>query len=176
MADTLLLNADGLPVSLLPVSAIKWKQAINYLLMDKVHVLDWYDDWIVHSPSWETKVPAVIMLKKQMRRYTNPRYSKFNVMLRDMFTCQYCMITLPKKELTIDHVVPISKGGANNFENVVAACKPCNHGKGDSLTPRPRTVPHRPDYWELVSNRKKLDFEIKHQSWCNYLTDTETLM
>jgi len=176
MADTLLLNADGLPVSLLPVSAIKWKQAINYLLLEKVHVLDWYDDWIVHSPSWETRVPAVIMLKKQMRRYSNPGYSKFNIMLRDMFTCQYCMEGFAKKDLTVDHVIPISKGGKSNFENVVAACKPCNHGKGDSLTPRPRTVPHRPDYWELVSKRRQLDFEIRHESWNNYLTLKDTSM
>ncbi len=174
MADTLLLNADGHPVSLLPVSAIKWKQAINYLLLDKVHVLDWYDDWIVSSPSWETKVPAVIMLKKQMRRYSRPRYSKFNVMLRDMYTCQYCMLPVVKKELTVDHIVPLSKGGKSNFENVVAACKPCNHGKGDKLTPRPRTMPHRPDYWELNTNRRQLSFDIKHESWSNYLTLKET--
>lgn len=172
MADTLLLNADGQPVSLLPVSAIKWKQAINYLLLDKVHVLDWYDDWIVHSPSWETKVPAVIMLKKQMRRYSSPRYSKFNIMLRDMYTCQYCMETLPKNLLTVDHVIPISKGGKSNFENVVAACKPCNHGKGNKLTPKPKKTPHKPDYWELVNNRRQLDFEIKHDSWNKFLVSS----
>ena len=61
MTDVLVLNADAQPVSYLPLSAIQWKEAITYLWMDKVTVLDWYDDWIVSSPSWETRVPAVIM-------------------------------------------------------------------------------------------------------------------
>ena len=63
MADCLLLNADAQPVSYLPLSAIQWKDAITYLWLDKVTVLDWYDDWVVRSESWETRVPAVIMLK-----------------------------------------------------------------------------------------------------------------
>ena len=64
MAHTLLLNADAQPVSYLPLSIIKWKEAITYLWLDKVTVLEWYDDWMVHSASWETRVPAVIMLKE----------------------------------------------------------------------------------------------------------------
>jgi hypothetical protein len=65
--DTLLLNSDAQPVSLLPLSAIEWKEAITYLWLDKVTVLEWYDDWIVRSENWETRVPAVIMLKKMMK-------------------------------------------------------------------------------------------------------------
>ena len=68
MAHTLLLNADAQPVSYLPLSIIKWKEAITYLWLDKVTVLEWYDDWMVHSASWETRVPAVIMLKEMQRR------------------------------------------------------------------------------------------------------------
>ena len=68
MADTLVLNADGLPVSYLPLSTVQWKEAVTYLWLDKVTVLDWYDDWIVRSASWETRVPAVIMMKEMMRR------------------------------------------------------------------------------------------------------------
>ena len=63
MSDTLLLNADAQPVSYLPLSAIQWKEAVIYLWMDKVNVLEWYDDWIVRSSTWETRVPAVIMLR-----------------------------------------------------------------------------------------------------------------
>ena len=79
MADVLVLNADGLPVSYLPLSTIQWKEAVTYLWLDKVTVLDWYDDWIVRSSSWETRVPAVIMLKDMMRRKKTPRFSKTNV-------------------------------------------------------------------------------------------------
>ena len=68
MADTLVLNADGQPVSLLPPSTIQWKEAVTYLYLDKANVLEWYDDWVVRSSTWETRVPAVIMLKEMYRR------------------------------------------------------------------------------------------------------------
>ena len=90
MSDVLLLNADAQPTSYLPLSVINWKEAITYLWMDKVVVLDWYDDWMVHSSSWETKVPAVVMLKEMQRRRGRPRFSKTNLYIRDLYTCQYC--------------------------------------------------------------------------------------
>ena len=111
MADTLVLNKDGQPVNLLPPSTIQWKEAITYLWLDKVHVLEWYDDWVVRSNSWETKVPAVVMLKDMYRRRRSPRFSKYNVHLRDYFTCQFCLQPFPKQQLTLDHVHPISLGG-----------------------------------------------------------------
>ena len=60
MSDTLVLNADGQPYSVLPLSTISWQESIKYLILEKVHVLEWYDEWMVSSPSWETKVPAVV--------------------------------------------------------------------------------------------------------------------
>ena len=170
MADTLVLNADGQPVSLLPPSTIQWKEAITYLWLDKVHVVEWYDDWVVRSSTWETKVPAVIMLKDMYRRRRTPRFSKYNVYLRDMFTCQYCLTPFSKALLTVDHVVPISKGGKTNWTNIVTACGPCNSRKGNSLTPRPKKMPYQPDYFELANNRKELEFEIRHPSWSNWLS------
>jgi len=169
MADTLVLNADGQPISLLPPSTIAWKEAITYLYLDKVHVLEWYDDWVVRSEKWETKVPAVIMLKDMLRRKRLPRFSKYNVHLRDMFTCQYCYTSFPQAKLTLDHVLPISKGGKTSWENIVSACNPCNSRKGNKLI-SPKTLPHRPDYYELANNRKQLDFDIKHPSWKPFLT------
>ncbi len=74
MGDTLLLNADAQPVSFLPLSAIQWKEAIMYMYHDKCSVLEWYDDWIVRSARWETKVPAVIMLKDYVRTTTRVRF------------------------------------------------------------------------------------------------------
>ena len=90
MADVLLLNADAQPVSYLPLSVIEWKEAIMYMYHDKCSVLEWYDDWMVHSPTWETKVPAVIMLKDFVRQKTHVRFSKSNVFLRDQYQCLYC--------------------------------------------------------------------------------------
>ena len=131
MSDVLVLNADAQPVSYLPLSTLNWKEAVMYIYMDKVNVLEWYDDWIVRSPSWETRVPAVVMLKEMMRRGRTPRFSKTNLYIRDLYTCQYCLTQLPRKELTLDHVRPLSLGGKTNWENIVAACGPCNGKKGN---------------------------------------------
>jgi 5-methylcytosine-specific restriction endonuclease McrA len=168
MADTLVLNADGQPISLLPPSTIQWKEAITYLWLNKVNVLEWYDDWVVSSASWETRVPAVIMLKEMYRRRRHPRFSRYNLHLRDMFTCQYCSIKLPQSQLTLDHVMPISRGGKTNWENIVSACGPCNSRKGSKLI-KPKQLPYRPDYYDLANKRKQLEFEIKHPSWVNWL-------
>ena len=60
--------------------------------------------------------------------------SRKNILLRDRNTCQYCGEVLPSSELTLDHVVPRSRGGASTWENLVACCNPCNNRKG-SRTP-----------------------------------------
>lgn len=169
MADTLVLNADGLPVSLLPPSTIIWKEAITYMWLDKVHVLEWYDDWVVRSEKWETRVPAVIMLKQMLRRQRKPRFSRYNVYLRDKFTCQFCLNQFTSPQLTLDHVLPLSKGGKTNWENIVTACHDCNSAKGNNERITPKIVPYQPDYYELANNRKQMHFEIKHPSWESFL-------
>lgn len=169
MSDVLVLNADAQPVSYLPLSAVRWKEAITYMFMDKVTVLDWYDDWIVRSPSWETRVPAVIMLKDFQRRRRTPRFSKTNLYIRDLYTCQYCLTPQPRNKLTIDHVIPISLGGKTRWNNIVAACGPCNTAKGNKTRMKPNKMPYQPDYFELVNKRKQLDIDVRHPSWSNYL-------
>lgn len=169
MADVLVLNADAQPVSYLPLSAIQWKEAITYMWLDKVEVLEWYDDWIVRSASWETKVPSVIMLKDFMRRRRRPRFSKTNLYIRDLYTCQYCDNEFSRNNLTLDHVRPLSLGGKTRWDNIVAACQRCNSEKGNKMKMKPKRPPYEPDYYELVNKRKQLDFSIRHESWKQYL-------
>lgn len=169
MSDVLLLNADGQPVSFLPLSAIEWKEAILYMYLDKVAVMDWYDDWMVRSTSWETRVPSVIMLKEYMQKTRKPRFSKGNLYLRDMYECIYCGCGVSKATATMDHVLPISHGGKTNWENIVTACAPCNHAKGNNPRIRPAYKPHAPGYYELVRKRKQLGIEVRHPSWRQWL-------
>jgi 5-methylcytosine-specific restriction endonuclease McrA len=169
MGQVLLLNADAQPVSYLPLSAIQWQEAITYLWLDKVTVLEWYDDWMVRSDRWETRVPAVIMLKEMYRRRRQPRFSKHNLMIRDLYTCQYCNTPYSKSNLTLDHVLPLSKGGKTSWTNIVAACGPCNSRKGNKTNMKPRRTPYAPSYYELVANRKQLEMHIAHPSWTAYL-------
>ena len=108
---TLLLNADMQPVSLLPLSTVDWQEAIRYMVLDKVRVLEWHDDWIVRSARWETRVPAVLMLKEYQRPKHTMRLSKRNIFLRDAYSCQYCGVEMAEALATLDHVLPVSKGG-----------------------------------------------------------------
>jgi len=165
MSDVLILNANAQPVNYLPLSVINWKEAIRYMYHDKCDVLEWYDDWLVRSPSWETKVPAVIMMKQYIKSKTEVRFSKSNLYLRDQYKCQYCGNEFSRTHLTMDHVVPTSRGGKTEWTNIVAACNPCNSTKGNRMDWKPKYKPYRPGYWELVRKRKQMEFTIKHPSW-----------
>lgn len=169
MSDCLLLNADGAPVSLLPLSVIDWQEAIKYLVLEKANPIAWHDNWEVHSMNWSTQVPAILMLTEYMKPKTTIRFSKANVFLRDGYQCQYCGTHLEKKDCTLDHVLPTSKGGVTAWENSVTACSPCNANKGNNHKIVPKYKPHKPDYWELVNKRKKLEFNIRHESWREFL-------
>ena len=169
MSDCLVLNADGAPISFLPISTIDWQEAIKYMVLDKAHVLVWHDDWIVRSARWETPVPSVIILKEYMKAKTTVRFSKSNVFLRDLYTCLYCEAVLQKKDCTLDHVQPVSKGGKTTFENTVTACATCNANKGASTKYKPKYKPYKPDFYELVNKRKRLPFQVRHDAWLEYL-------
>lgn len=169
MSDTLLLNADGAPVSFLPLSTITWQDAIKYMVLDKAHVLAWHDNWIVHSANWDTQVPSILILREYMKPKTSIRYSKGNVFLRDNYTCAYCGDKLEKKHCTLDHVVPTSHGGKTTFENTVCACGPCNASKGNNKKIVPKFKPHKPSFYELVNKRKLMPFQLRYQEWLEYL-------
>ena len=168
--DCLILNTDGSPVSMLPLSTVTWQEAIKYMVLDKAVVLEWHDDWIVHSARWETPVPAVIMVKEYMKKKTAIRYSKANVFLRDEFTCQYCGTDVNRRSATLDHLVPSSKGGKSTWENSVCSCGPCNAMKGNKSGFKPKKLPYKPTYWELIEKRKKMPFTFGHPSWAIYLS------
>lgn len=153
----------------MPLSVIPWEEAIKYMVLDKADVLHFHDNWIVHSATWETPVPSVIMLREYMKAKTTVRFSRSNVYLRDDHKCQYCGTDLDKKDATLDHVHPISKGGKTTWENSVTACSPCNAAKADKAGWKPKRAPYKPDYWELVNKRKKLPFHVKHEDWMQYI-------
>ena len=85
------------------------------------------------------------------------------------YQCQYCNNNFPKKELTVDHVLPLSHGGKTAWTNCVAACGPCNHSKSNKLHIKPISKPHKPGYYELVRKRKQQEIQVKHPSWNQWL-------
>lgn len=169
MANTLLLNADAQPLSIVPLSAIDWQSAVRYIWLDKVRVLHEYEDWEIRSPSKTMRVPAVIMLNEYWQPKNRVRFNRRWVFLRDNYTCQYCAEELTPKQCTIDHVVPVSKGGKTTWHNVVTACYSCNNSKGNNSKIRPASDPEQPNYWMLANNRRKKDWNVPHPSWLDYL-------
>jgi 5-methylcytosine-specific restriction endonuclease McrA len=80
------------------------------------------------------RVPSVIRLLEYRRiPHQSRALSRKNILLRDRNTCQYCGEVLPSSELTLDHVIPRSRGGSSTWENLVACCHPCNRRKGNQF-------------------------------------------
>jgi len=113
---------------------VEWKRAIKLVLAGKVNVLK-YSDNVIKGVENVVRVPLVVALIKIVRKiYTHKiPFNKKNVLVRDNYNCNYCGIH--SKVLTIDHVIPRSRGGKTNFENCVACCRNCNNKKA-SMTPR----------------------------------------
>ena len=89
----------------------------------------------VHSTRRSMRLPSVIRLLEYRRIPHQTRaLSRKNILMRDRYTCQYCLRILPSAELTLDHVIPRSRSGESAWENLVACCHPCNNRKG-SRTP-----------------------------------------
>ena len=169
MSATLILNANWQPLSWLPLSVNNWQQAIKLQFMERIEIIEYYEDWVVHSPSTTLMVPALAITKDYHAFKKGVRFSRVNMYLRDLYQCQYCAEICDHHELTIDHVIPRAKGGKTNWENCVAACVPCNQEKKDNYQ-KPIREPFKPDYWHLSARRKSHNYEIKHPSWVPFLT------
>jgi 5-methylcytosine-specific restriction endonuclease McrA len=169
MSATLLLNADGLPVSYIPLSTLTWEDAIKYMVLDKADVLMFHDNWTVRSARWETQVPSVMMLRDYMKPKTTVRFSRTNIYLRDNHQCQYCSKRIDTRHATLDHVQPVSKGGKTSWENCTTACAPCNSSKSDNTNIKPKIKPYKPDYYELISKRKKEEFNVRFNEWLQFI-------
>jgi 5-methylcytosine-specific restriction endonuclease McrA len=123
----LVLNATFEPINVCTV-----KRAVVLLLKEKAEMIE-RSEWQLHSASAEMSRPMVIRLVSYVRipRDTHRRkITRRAVFARDDWTCQYCG---SRSNLTVDHVIPRSKGGSSNWENIVASCAPCNRRKGNTL-------------------------------------------
>ena len=168
----LVLNADFRPLSYFPLSTWTWQDSVKAVFLDRVSVLSEYEQE-VHSPSFTMRLPSVIALRDYIPSARSPAFTRFNVFLRDSFTCQYCNGRRVTQELTFDHVIPRAKGGRTSWENVVTACGPCNLRKGSKM-PRecgmiPQLEPRRPTGYELQERGRHFPPNYLHASWRDFL-------
>jgi len=168
----LVLNADFRPLSYFPLSLWPWQEAVKAVFMDRVNIVSRYDR-VVRSPRFEVRLPSVISLKEYVPSNHRPAFTRFNVFLRDHFTCQYCGRPFPTHELTFDHVTPRSRGGRTTWENVVTSCSACNLLKGNRLPHQcgmiPHTRPFQPTAFELRENGRMFPPNFLHESWRDFL-------
>jgi len=165
----LVLNADYQPLSYFPLSLWSWQDAIKAVFLERVNVVDNYDQ-IVRSSSLEMLLPSVVALKDYVPQNRAPAFTRFNLFLRDGFSCVYCG---SGEDLTFDHVIPRRLGGQTSWDNIVAACTRCNFKKGGRM-PREAGLelarkPAQPSVYELQSQGRKFPPGHLHKSWLDFL-------
>jgi 5-methylcytosine-specific restriction endonuclease McrA len=125
-APVLVLNA-----SYEPINVCAARRAI-VLVLKGVAMTEEENGHFLHSARIAMRLPSVIRLLEYRRIPHQTRaLSRKNILLRDRNTCQYCTEVLPAGELTLDHVIPRSRGGLSTWENLVACCHECNRRKGN---------------------------------------------
>lgn len=146
MSKVLVLNA-----SYEPLNITSWRRAVVLLIKGKAESLEHADSYIYEN----FPLPSVIRLRQYIRvPYVEIALTRKNLLHRDGHTCQYCQKS--GEEMTLDHVIPRSRGGQDTWENMVVACMRCNVRKGNrtpkeadmSLLKQP-SRPHSSLYFEL---------------------------
>ena len=116
------------------LNTVDWKKAVCLVIKAKAEVLKESDLVLRNGEGKEViKLPLVVKLIKVIRLIYKNRvpFNKRNIMVRDDYKCMYCGSI---SNLTVDHIVPVSKGGKSNFENCTTSCQPCNNKKGNNNT------------------------------------------
>lgn len=118
----------------LPISNISLRRAVALLVTGQAEPVDYLTGqiWEIRSPSFVLQVPEHIRMTSGNtdRHWKVPVVNRRGVLARDKHLCQYCG---SRHKLTLDHVIPRSKGGQHTWENVVTACANCNGIKGNKL-------------------------------------------
>lgn len=126
----------------------------------------------VHSTTRAVDVPSVIRLLEYRRIPRQTRaLSRKNILVRDRHTCQYCERPFSAGDLTLDHVIPRSRGGTSTWENLVTSCRKCNNRKGDRLPEEAgMSLGRRPRPFNLHTSRSLMRLLGNHQeAWRKYL-------
>ena len=163
------MMALKLDASFRPIEVIDALEALVMCIIGKATPVETYDTKI-NSPSKSFELPAVIVLKNIVKfRFTTIACNRINIVWRDNNQCQYCGNYFSTDKLTMDHVIPKSRGGKNTWENLVAACKKCNQKKGSRTSQEsgmiPLKKPIRPKANILRTVKKNQISDL----WKNYL-------
>ncbi len=154
-----------------PLNVVSIRRAVVLLLKEKAELVE-AAERMLHAERMEMPCPLVIRLVHYVKipQHFGLPLTRRMVLARDQYTCQYCGAQPGASELTLDHVIPRSRGGSKTWENVVACCRRCNQRKGDR-TPaeahmRLLRQPFRPRYVALA-----LLYQMhEHEVWRKYIS------
>jgi len=148
-SNVLVLNQDYQPLSVCSV-----QRSVKLLFLDKAEMLHEDPEKVIRTVDQEFSYPSVIRLRYYIRiPYSRIVLTRKNIMKRDRHICQYCGV---RSDLTLDHVMPKSRGGKDTWENLVTACNKCNVKKGnrtpDEAKMPLKTTPYRPIHITFFQN------------------------
>jgi len=165
VGSVLVLNATYEPLSVVSV-----RRAVVLLLKEKAELVEAAEAEL-RSENFAIPTPLVIRLVYYVRipyRVSIP-LTRRTVLARDHYTCQYCGKQPPRKELTVDHILPRSRGGHTTWDNVVTACQRCNGRKGSRIPEEAnmklRSKPAQPRYVALAM----IESPDARQVWRKYI-------
>lgn len=153
------------------INVVSAKRALTLVLGGKADV-EIPSSHFVKTSRLSIRIPSVIRLKiyRRVPRH-NRSVSRKSIMLRDRMTCQYCRVGFTAKELTLDHVIPRSRGGANDWLNLVACCFACNNKKA-ARTPveAGMVLAHKPAQIGIhAKHRLMIGSSSEYEAWDQYL-------
>jgi len=146
-----------------PLGTVSVARAVVMTFKDAVYVEEWDGDRVLRSVTAEFQVPSVIRRRTYLnirRRREQAGMKRLRIYMRDKFRCQYCGEKKKAPELTLDHIMPRSRGGDNSPVNVVAACLACNGRKGNR-TPAEARMP-------LLTSQAALRVKLERVVLCHY--------
>lgn len=165
------MKALKLDSSYRPVDVIDAVEALVLCIIGKARIIESYKKEI-KSVTQSFKLPAVIVLNRYVKfRFSYVACNRINVLWRDKNQCQYCGVVFKPKELTLDHIIPKSRGGKNTWTNLVAACKKCNQKKGDKTISESGMKIIRKPKVPKTTILKSLENSQISDLWKNYLWD-----
>ena len=162
MNEVLVLNHDYSPLTICSV-----QRAFLLVFLDKAELLDSVEGQSLRTVSMSFEFPSVIKINRYIHLpYKGVVLSRHNVFKRDGHKCQYCGTS---KDLTLDHLIPRSKGGKSSWTNLVTACKKCNAKKGDfsveKIGMKLKNAPYKPSYISFL----KTAHGTLREEWKPYL-------
>ena len=163
----LVLNQDYTPLTICSV-----QRAFMLIFLDKADLIEKIEGRTLRSIAKTFPFPSVVKIRKYVHiPYQGVVLSRQNIFKRDGGTCQYCGTN---KDLTLDHVIPSSKGGKSSWTNLVTACKKCNSRKGDFSLEKAgmqlRKQPAKPSYLSFI----RMNNGAYREEWDTYLNRPKT--